>query len=212
MKGPRSYVPAERTQAWLNTLVVLTTPSSDVPRTVRGPIGEANLNQDMYGPIIAALAEDRHKPKRLQDLVAQPQLRSMQFPNLVEAVVVLAGAGHVSPRPADRRHDEKAMRRPEPLCLREVSQLLRNRVSGLPGHRGRRPRFALRATVPALTVSRQAKRRRTRQVCLGLVLKGLNQRVVRDGKALETDDENLAEIRGRAELFLKRLPCWKPWV
>ena len=38
------------------------------------------------------------------------------------------------------------------------------------------------------------------------VLKGLNQRVVKDGKALETDDENLAEIRGRAELFLKRLP------
>ena len=123
----------------------------------------------------------------------------------VEAVVVQAGAGHVSlAQPIANATKKQCAALNRYICERSRSSSeIAFLASPVTGGGVAASRFEQLFLLSPSTGKRSADEHAR---FAWDVLKGLNQRVVREGKALETDDENLAEIRGRAELFLKRLP------
>ncbi|PSO23664.1 class I SAM-dependent methyltransferase [Bradyrhizobium sp. MOS002] len=205
MKGPRSLPPAERAQLLLGESFVLTSLASDVPRKVTGSLGEATLQNQVYDPLIDVLAEEKQRPKLLSELVRHPRLRSLPFAQLVQALVVLAGAGHVSlaqsASKATKAHCKSLNRY---LCERsrsssEVAYL----ASPVTGGGVAVPRFE---QVFLLLGSPEKRSAQEHAKFAWDILKNQGQRMLKGGRPLETEDENLAQLTSLAETFLLRLP------
>jgi hypothetical protein len=62
---------------------------------VNGALGEATLQEAVYRPLLEALAADRHTPKTYARL--QEMLPDMPHQQLLQALLILVGASHVSP-------------------------------------------------------------------------------------------------------------------
>jgi hypothetical protein len=205
MKGPRAYVPAERVQAWLAESFVLTTPVADVPLKVSGSLGEATLQNGIYDPIVAALAENQYKPKRLQELVTHPQLRSLKFSQLQQALLVLAGAGHVSlAQPVSQATKTQCMSLNRYLCDRSRSSsnisYLASPVIGGGVPMTRFEQLFLLAGASNKKIAKELAK------FAWNTISSQGQRVMKAGQPLQTDDENIAELAALASNFLRRLP------
>jgi hypothetical protein len=58
IKGARRFTPGELEQAWRESAFVLTSHPEDVPMHAQGALGQANLIEGFYKPLLEALAED----------------------------------------------------------------------------------------------------------------------------------------------------------
>ena len=96
IKGPRIMSEAAQCQAWQEKQFVLTTCHEDIPKKIAGSLGEMQLPTKI-DPVIEALSERRYVPKRLQDLMQHPKLKAMELKEVIELLMVLMGAGFVSP-------------------------------------------------------------------------------------------------------------------
>lgn len=97
VKGPRSISVPRQREAWRAQQFVLTRCAEDIPKKIAGSLGEFELPKEIYDPVIIALSENACTPKRIDDLMAGPELREMKLNDVIEALVVLTGAGFVSP-------------------------------------------------------------------------------------------------------------------
>src|SRR5262249_19374614 len=181
----------------------------DVPMKVSGSLGEAMLQEQIYRPIIEALAEDAYAPKTLAQLAADSKLGSLTPQQLLQAVLVLTGAGYVHPAQEPSRQERArcaAMNRY--LCERARSSpsvaWLASPVCG-----GGVPAPQLHQLF--LLATQHGKRTPSDQAAFvwGLfAAQGI--RVVRDGKTLESPEENQQELLKHATDFAeKRLPVLK---
>jgi hypothetical protein len=96
-KGTRKLSPLEQMEAFRRQVFVLAMHADDVPMKVIGSLGEATLSEQLYRPIIQALADDRYAPKPMEQIAAHPRLSSMPLPQVAQALIVLTGAGCVYP-------------------------------------------------------------------------------------------------------------------
>ena len=125
VKGARKLNPTERTQALRNQRVVLVQTRASVALKINGALGEVNLQEDIYNPILDALAD--HRPRTLADIervVGTPangktNARALNFVQLTEAIMVLAGLGSVAPA-----HDDETSARAKPHTDRLNAHLL----------------------------------------------------------------------------------------
>ncbi|MBV9331234.1 MAG: methyltransferase regulatory domain-containing protein [Alphaproteobacteria bacterium] len=205
MKGPRNYVPAERAQALASQTFVLTTLPADVPRKVTGSLGEATLHDQVYDPVISVLAEKNHSPKQLRELAAHPLLRSLSFVQLYQALVVLAGAGHVSlAQPVSKTAQVRCNALNRYLWERSRSSpeisYLASPVTGGGVAAGRFDQLFLLGGPPGKRSAEEHAR------FVWEIMKGQGQRVIKAGNPLQTEDENIAELARFAESLLRRLP------
>ena len=74
IKGANPLAPSQRTHAWLDQRFALSTHRPDIPLTVNGMLGEANLQADVYEPLLDALAA---KPKTVRELVSDPAISTL---------------------------------------------------------------------------------------------------------------------------------------
>ena len=205
MKGPRHYTAIEKVEAVLAEKFILTTLAESMPRKVTGSLGEATLQEKIYDPIILALAENKYSPKLLRELVAHPQLRSLQFAQIMQALLVLAGAGHVSlAQPVSKQTRSQCAALNRYLCERargssEVAYL----ASPVIGGGVSVPRFE------QLFLLAQTPGKRSAQELAKFAwdtIKRQGQRMIKNGKPVQTDEDNIEEIGKLAEIFLSRLP------
>ncbi len=84
-----------RRAAFMRKQFMLTVPLADAALTIPGPQGPVALERELYEPLLAALAARAHAPKRLAEISAM--LPGVDPEVLIEAVIVLAGAGYVQP-------------------------------------------------------------------------------------------------------------------
>jgi SAM-dependent methyltransferase len=110
VKGARPLAPVEQMEALRAQTFALVRHPADVPMKVTGARGEANLQEQVYRPVVAALAEDPAAPKTLAEITGHPALRSLSFADIVEFIRILVGAGHVEPaqRPTERNEQRCA--------------------------------------------------------------------------------------------------------
>ena len=99
VRGARRMTAADRAERLRAVRVVLATPAANVKFKVIGALGEANLHEDVYRPILDALAD--HRPRSLGELEATLAPHGTTLVRIVEAVMILAGAGNLHPAQSD---------------------------------------------------------------------------------------------------------------
>ncbi len=173
--------------------VVLTTPRADVPMEVPCPQGKANLKEELYAPILDALSD--HKPHTVGELVG-----SQTMGTVWQAVCILAGAGHVYPvAEAD-------------AGVKTRCSMLNRKIRALPETVSYQASPVIAGGIAVNEIDQLFLTAEGKDCAVYAfdALKQRGKRVVRDGKALDKDDEALAELRERAKLFTeKKLPVYK---
>ena len=167
------------------------------------------MQEAIYAPILDALAD--HKPRTLGQLEQAVQDKGVTFPQLTQAVMVLAGAGHLAAVQTDAQIT-KAKKYTDKLntCLMDKARgggdisYLASPVTGggvIVGHFQQLFLLAINQgqSQPAQWVQ-----------FVWQTLDGQGKKIVKDGKTLGTTEENLAELTLQATAFAdKQLPILK---
>ncbi|MFG0463892.1 class I SAM-dependent methyltransferase [Pseudomonas putida] len=199
----------EQSQRLSSTRVVLVRSVDDVPSKITTALGEASLQQDIYAPILEVLASKTYAPKTLQQLAAA--LPHIAAPSLVQAIAVLTGQGSVVPCQSD-----SAEKQAQAHCNALNQQLIYQ------AHFDKRIEFlASPVTGGGISVNRfqqlflNAIRQNKKQPMdwaqyAWNVLCEQGERLVKEGKPLNSAEENLAELGQQAQTFSdKFLPILK---
>jgi Predicted methyltransferase regulatory domain/Methyltransferase domain len=213
LKGARPISVLEQTQYLRAMGFVLLSEPADIGLKIKVGLGEAKLQEQVYQPVIAALAFNQFAPKTIAELEADAGLKGLSFGQLVQALVVLTGAGHVLPA---RAATATAAAKPKTLALNSYLQERAVRsdeisflASPVTGGGVVVPRFHqlfLRARTRCGLQSNGADW--AKDVWATFLDQG--QRLVKDGKAVESSEQNLAELTRQAQEFeAKRLPVMK---
>lgn len=207
IKGARRLPPLEhmrRLQAQAFTLLLS---PEDRPEKVTGSLGEATLQEAVYKPVFAALASDGQSPKTIAQL--QSQCEGVDFNQITQALQILTGLGAVAPaqnKSAIQRARKTTRLLNSELCRRAEASAdighLASPVTGAGVPVSRFEQLFLRAT--------ELKEKDAPGYVWRSALQPQGQSILKDGKALEGEDANLAEIRAQHDLFeSKRLPLLK---
>jgi SAM-dependent methyltransferase len=203
VKGALPLNPYEARDRWLKMRFVLTTGRADVPMSVKGVLGEATLQEDVYLPILDRLASGA---RAVAQLVEDPTVAALGWDRLQQALMVLVGAAQLQPAPDEagdvgRLAGAKAFNRAviEQASASDRWRFLASPVFGGPVFLGRSSQLFLLARErevadPAVFV-------RDTLMAHGA---GLTKE---DGTVLNTPEENLDELRKLSVLFDdKQLP------
>ena len=199
----------EQRERMLDTRFVLTQPADLVPSKVTGALGEADLQKEVYGPLITALAAKSYAPKSLRQLaVALPDI---EFASVQQALIVLVGMTSVAPcqsEAAEKQTQTRCAALNFHLCERSrygnEIETLASPVTGGGIAIGRFHQIFL------LSMKQGKKLPSEWGHQAAQLLADLGQRIVKEGKTLETAEENLAELTAQAvEFSEKHLPLLK---
>ena len=209
VKGARTMTPLDQAEALRTQRVILTTPRADAGLKFTGSLGEATLHENVYVPILDALAD--HKVKSLAQLEAALAGKSVSFAQLQQAIIMLIAIGYVMPVQDDAvankaRKVSAALNAHLLQAARSMTELsyLASPVLGGAVKCGRMPQLFL------LAMKDGHKQPADLAHYAWGILSMQNQRLLKDGKALETAEENLADLTAQAEAFAaKQLPILK---
>jgi SAM-dependent methyltransferase len=208
-KGTHRLTNLEQAEAIRQQAFVLLMHPDEVPMKVAGSLGEAKLSEEIYRPILALLSDDNYIPKTLDQFAAHPNLSSLSFLQIVQAILVLVGAGYAHPAQEPSRQAKArcaAMNRylcerarsssnvvflASPVCAAGVVVGQFQQLFLLAAQRGRRTAKDQAQFVWDLLVSQ-------------------GQRLIKDGRTIESADESISELVKQATEFAdRRLPVLK---
>lgn len=209
IKGPRKLNRTEQANLLRLQRVILTTFREDVPLKVNGSLGEATMGESIYSPILELLSD--YQPHTIASIEADVIKKGIKFENLIQALVVLTGAGHL----ASAQGDEK-ITHALPTAKKLNDFILDNAVGS-----GDLNYLASPVTGGGISANR------FQQLFLRSVKAGSNtpdqlasdvwslvssqgQKLIKEGKTLETKEKNITELTIQANEFLnKKLPILK---
>ena len=209
VRGARKLNPLEQAEALRQQKIMLVTHRLEVSLKVTGSLGEATMQDTIYNPILDALAD--HKPKTLGQLEQALKDQGVSFAQLTQAVMVLTGAGQLA-AVQDEAMISKARKHTD-----KINAHLTNKARGSNDI----SYLASPVTGGGITVNRfqqlfllamsQGKKQPEEWAQLTWqILSAQNQKLVKEGKTLETPEENLAELTTQAATFAeKQLPILK---
>jgi hypothetical protein len=208
VKGPRRLSPLQQRERLERQHFVLTMRAADVPMKVKGALGDATLQENVYRPVLDALEEDGGRPQALARLVRNPRLKDLQYSQIVQALTILIGADH-----AGTAQDPEAV------------SAAKARTDALNAHLMARARSSADVAYLASPVTGEgvAANRIQQLFLLALgegrktpeewakhawaILSAQGHRLRKDDKPLETMEDNIAELLRQANEFeTKRLP------
>lgn len=94
VKGARKLSPLEAAEAMRNLRVLLTTPRSGISLKVAGAVGEAQLTEAVYGPILSFLSE--HSVVTLGEIEQGIRGSGVSFSQILQAMLMLASVGYLT--------------------------------------------------------------------------------------------------------------------
>lgn len=206
VKGARKLNGVAQAEAFRAQKVVLVQPRADVSLKVNGSLGEATMQEAVYGPVLDILAD--HQPRTLGQIEQAVSTKDVKFAQLIQAVMVLTGTGALL-----AVQDEWAIAQAKPRTTK-LNAYLCDQARGSADI----SYLASPVTGGGVTVNR------FQQLFLWARSKGQpqpaewatfawntiaaqGQRLVKDGKTIESAAENLAELTSQANAFAdKQLP------
>lgn len=209
VKGSRQMTVLEQAEALRAERIILAVPRANVSMKVNGSLGEANLQESVYTPVLDALAD--HTPKTLGQLEQVVKTAGVSFSQLLQAIMILSGSGVVLPVQEDAVVN-KARKRTDKLNqhlmlkARSSNELayLASPVTGGGVNVARFHQMFLLARINGHKLPEDW----AKYTWNILAMQG--QRIVKEGKTLETAQENVAELTEQAEAFSKtHLPVLK---
>lgn len=205
VKGARRLSSPERGERQRLLRVMLGTHRPDVVMKVDGALGECGLDEAVFVPLLDLLAD--HVPRTIGE-IAKALHKKVGLPQILQACLVLAAANHIHwvqddeliVRARDRTTRINAWLL-ERACFGGDIGYLASPVTGGGVAVGRFQQLFLRARAQGVP------RPKDWAHAAWLVLSGQGQKLVKEGKSLETPEENMAELCALAESFARtRLP------
>jgi SAM-dependent methyltransferase len=200
VKGARSLTPLEQAERLRDQQVQLVRPPQDVAYKVKSPLGEANLSEKVYQPIVEALAD--YKPVDMAELEQRVKSAEVNIGQLFEAIIVLIGDNVVAPV----RSDSSA----EPAL--QTSRNINDHLLDLARSRSDTAHMSSPTTGGGVPCSRferlfllamQAGKKKPAQWAESAwqTLSSQGQLMIQEGKTLTTPEENQAALLELAEKF-----------
>lgn len=201
VRGAARLTAFEQRERLLDMRFVLTRALAEVPMKAKGALGEATLQEGVYRPLLEAFAAEGGAPRLLRQ-VAEQLAGRMGWGQLLQALAVLVGIEALAPC-----QDEEAERSVRARC-----QALNRHLCERARWGGEVVHLASPVTGGGVAVSRFAQlfllaRALGRRQPQGWaqyawqVLSAQGQRLMKDGKALESAEDSLAELGARAQAF-----------
>lgn len=202
VKGLRKLSTDEQERDILNTHVCLIN-NGEFPYSITRHARKANLSREIYEPILSIMSD--RKPHKIGSIVDHLNKNlSLTWNTVTEAMCVLHGAGFITAvqnieTTSEMRSSANKINKHLIEASRagyEITHLLSPRTaSGI-----------LFDTVTQLFIDgflNDKKSPKALSDFAWITLKAKGQRLLKDGKALSTESENLSELAKRAEEFLK---------
>lgn len=209
VKGLRKLSPLQRIEMLRAERVILVSHRPDIELKATGSLGEAKMSGEIYTPILDILSD--HKIRTVGEIDRELGGRKITFNQLSEAILILSGVGHIASAQDDTaiaKAKKQTLKLNMYLCekARGDSDIndLASPVTGGGIAVGRFQQIYL------LAISKGYKHPQDWANFTWQILKSQGQKILKDGKALETDQENIAEITEQANSFAtKKLPILK---
>lgn len=203
IKGGRALSQMERTEALRSVNLVLMTHRADVTSKIATPLGEITLHESVYSPILDILSD--HQPKTIGQIERAVQPLGINLAQIIEIVMAMTGAEHLCPA-----QNESAIAQARPQCEKINAYFLRKSHSN-----GDITHLASPVIGGGVAVSRfeqlflvalhQGKRQISELVeYVWNVLSVQEECILKEGKPLETPEENRAELHQIAQNFSTR--------
>lgn len=209
VRGPRPINPVEQTDLLRKQRIVLIRPRAEVALKATGLLGEASFAQNVYGPILDFLAD--YRPRSLAEIEEAVAAVGVNFSQVLQAAMVLAGKGDVVSA-VGQEPDAKAQAQCGRFNLHVLDKArssgeLSYLASPLTGGAMQVGRFH---QLFMLSITKGGKTPASWASFAWKTLSGQGLKLVKDGKQLTTDTENLAELNTQATEFAdKWLPIMK---
>jgi SAM-dependent methyltransferase len=206
VKGARTLSSLEQVEALRAQRVILVQPRADVSLKVSGSLGEATLQEGVYAPILDLLAD--HQPRSLGQIEQALKSVPVGLPQIQQAAMLLSATGAIL-----AVQDEAAATQAKKACDRINTHLMQkarasNELSYLAS-----PIIAGGITVPRFQqlflLARQQGHKQPADWAqfVWTIMAAQGQRLVKEGKTLEAEADNLAELTTQATAFAdKQLP------
>jgi hypothetical protein len=213
VKGARKLSALEQAEQLRAQRFILAVPRADVSLKVTGSLGEASMQEAVYNPILDVLAD--HKVRTLgqieQELKASDGGKSISFAQLLQAAIVLSSNGTLAAAQDEavvQKVKKQAERLNRHLMMKARASgeiaVLASPFTGGGVNVARFPQLFL------LAREQGKKDPKDWAQFVWSILASQGQRMLKDGKALETEAEHLAHLTEMAEEFsAKQLPILK---
>lgn len=205
VRGARPLSPVEQAELLRCQRVVLVMPRERVTMKVHGVLGEADMQEQVYAPILSILSD--HRPHSLRELEEALVGSGTVLSSVLQAVLVLIGKAAVEPAQDDAVIEAAApaaarLNRAlcEQACYSNAVTVLASPVTGGGIGVGQFEKLFLLARSRGITGIDELAR-----FIVG-TLNQAGQRVARDGKALETPQAEYDEAVGLIGKMQTALP------
>lgn len=209
VKGARRLPALEQREMLRALRLILLTHPSKLALTMKGALGDITLNESIYMPIVAVMSDYTvHSVAQIEQAVTGDGL---VFEQLIQALVVLAGIGHVA-----LVQDDAIVAAAKPSTDRLNRHLLN------------KARFQSQANhLASPVIGGGYMVDNFQQLCLLAIQEGKpqpadwallawqhisasGQKIIKEGKVIESAEESLAELTAQAHTFAaKQLPILK---
>ena len=206
VKGARKMTPFEQADALRSQRVMLLTTRSEVVLKKKVALGEVTMDEAIFVPVLDLLAD--HRPRSIGELAESLQDK-MNFSQLLQTMMVLTGKGDVGPVQADE------MCAASQASTRKLNAALMSRARGSdeitylasPVSGGGVPLTRIQQLF-LLALSQGQEAPGDWAKFAWETLRGVGQRLRKNGQLLETSEENLSELVDQAQRFAdQRLPA-----
>jgi len=204
VKGARRYSTLEQAEVLGAQKVVLTAHRPEVSLKVGGALGEATMSEGVYNPILDILAD--HQPRSLGQIEQAVRERGLNFAQVMQAAMVLGGAGQLA-----LVQDEAAIAKSKKPARQLNAHLIdksrgSNDISYLASPVTGGGVMVGRFNQMFLLARSQGKvQPQDWAQYAWQVLASQGQKLVKDGKTLDTAEANVAELAAQAKLFAEKL-------
>ena len=209
VKGARTLSVLEQAEALRQQKIILVSNRQNVSLKITGAIGEAAMSEAIYVPILDAHAD--YKAKTIAQIEQVVIEKGITFAQLREAIMLLCGAGYIS-GVQDDIFIGKARMHTDKLNNYLINKARSNSdISYLASPVTAGGVAVSRFQQLFLLASNQGKKKPSEFAEIAWkILAVQGQKIVKEGKALETSEENLAELALQAKEFVeKQLPILK---
>jgi len=203
VRGATLLSTSEQRERLLDTRFVLLQLADSVPSKVTGAVGEATLQAETYGPLIESLATKAYAPKTMRQLATA--LPAIPYGSLQQAIAVLIGMGAVAPcqsEAAEKQVQTRCAALNQHLCQQARFE---NRIETLASPVTGGGLSVGRFQQLFLTAIKQGKKQPSEWAQHAWqILASQGQSIMKEGKALSTAEENLAELTTQADDFAEK--------
>lgn len=208
-KGTRKLSTLEQSEAQRKQRVILIEHRPGINMEIKGVLGNAHLQEEIYSPLLDLLAD--HQPKTLAQLEQQLSSKNLELAQIQQAVSILIGKAVLAPAQDDKTaakaksHTDKLNQ--HLLSMAKSSANVNYLASPVTG--GGIP--IARFSQLFLLARAQGKKQPDEWATYAWeILDAQRQKIVKNGATLATAEENLAELRAAAKTFNdEQLPILK---